>query len=528
MPERRPATGRPEGQRHVGILAGRLVDPVDLAVGKRPVQETESFRKKDVRGDAGLVQKFLQIAGFHDVLPTEKVGHQGVELRLVVGQGCRKLRFRTPDPGALLREGRELPEHRHGHVVHVPVHPDDLISRSAVGNELSPVIRDMVEKRVRIQVVPLVAGGNLRRTVEGRRHVGVFAVVIQDVRQTVSRLQHEAAAGHVVGPDAGHLRPGVVAVEPLAYAAERHAGNVDVVRLMGAFVDDEAVDAAGHFPIGHVFQVAGMVGIGQAALTRSRHGFGRRHVLPIEMGHGGGLLVVGVIHAHVGRTIREHGDPRRRHPHRAHRHLRGTLEVHSVPYEGAAALVGFHVSAQHAVFLAGDLREKRIIVGNQVSERLAPIPQEGVALGRRTDHLAGEHRHPGGQVVAAAVPEFGEHRRRPGLALGLVAVRQHILYAVGAHPAAGSLLVHVQIGPEIAGPGQRVQLVHLQAGRLERSRMVLLAGEGITETVDLPGAFRRIPAEFSLLEMLRHVDDVGRSRERFVGSRRGRRRQIRG
>ena len=97
-----------------------------------------------------------------------------------------------------------------------------------------------------------------------------------------------------------------------------------------------------------------------------------------------------------------------------------------------------------------------------------------------------------------------------------------------AHPAAGSLLVHVQIGPEIAGPGQRVQFVHLQSGRLERGRMVLLAGEGITETVDLPGAFRRVPAEFPLLEMLRHVDDVGRSRERFVGSRRRRRRQIRG
>ena len=51
--------------------------------------------------------------------------------------------------------------------------------------------------------------------------------------------------------------------------------------------------------------------------------------------------------------------------------------------------------------------------------------------------------------------------------------------------------------------------------------MVLLAGEGVAEAIDLPGTLRCVPGEFSVLEMSGNVDDIDRGRERLVGGRRG-------
>ena len=123
-----------------------------------------------------------------------------------------------------------------------------------------------------------------------------------------------------------------------------------------------------------------MIRIGLASATGSRHRLSGSYVLAVDMRNGSRLLVVSVIHAHVWLSVRTYRHPWRCYPHRAHRHFRRSLQIHTVTYVGASALMTLRIAAQHTVVLFRDLRKKRVVVGNQLANRGAPVEEEGIAL----------------------------------------------------------------------------------------------------------------------------------------------------
>ena len=72
---------------------------------------------------------------------------------------------------------------------------------------------------------------------------------------------------------------------------------------------------------------------------------------------------------------------------------------------------------------------------------------------------------------------------------------------------------------EIAAPGVRVQFVHLQAGGLGWSGMVLFASERCAEAVDAPMSGRDFPSQGSVGTKL--LGQIHRLRNRGPGLRRG-------
>ena len=341
--------------------------------------------------------------------------------------------------------------------------------------------------------------------------VGVFAIVPEHVGHVMAPLEHVAAAGQIVRPIARIRRPGVVAVEPLAEHHQSQARLVGVGRLVGAFVDHEAGDAAVHRDVGHILEAAGIVAPGVAGQSGGGEGFGRGDVLSIDVGHGSGLADVGLGHRQGGTAAGA------RNPEGAHRHGGRHLEVHAVAHIDAAVLVGFRIAALHAVLL-GDQVDAVVIGGEHLADGLAPVEQELLALFGAFHNLPRQDRQPRDEVVAAGGLEGRGQRLGPGHLLRLVTVSEDVLDAVLAHQAAGRLLVHVHVGAEIVHPGLFIQLVHFQAGGLRRRRMVLLAGKGSAEAIDAPVPGGNLPGHDAVLHKGSQVDGF---EHRSVGSRGG-------
>ena len=193
-----------------------------------------------------------------------------------------------------------------------------------------------------------------------------------------------------------------MAIEPLPYAAKRHAWHVYIVGLVGTLVDDEAIDAVGQLTIGHILQIAWIVGIGLSASAWSRHRLGSGNVLSVDVGHRGRFLIIGIIDAHIGLAVGAYWHPGGSDPHGTHRHLGRGLEVHTVAHVGSSALMALCVASQHAVVFFGYLAQQGVVIGYQLAYGGAPVEEEGIALCRRTYHLACKHGEPGLEVVSSA------------------------------------------------------------------------------------------------------------------------------
>ena len=340
-------------------------------------------------------------------------------------------------------------------------------------------------QRVRIHEIVRVAGRDVRQLVpEQTGDAVVFPVIIEDIGLETALLQQIGAAGQVIHPGAGLLRPGIVAVEPLAVSDEVQARLVPVVRLVGGLVDDEAVQAAGKGDIGRILHVLRAVGVVLAADAAGGEGFRRDDVLPEDMGHGGRFADVGHRHRDRGAGA---GIV---HPDGGHRNVGRPLEVHAVPHEHMPVLVRFGIAALQAG-CAGDAAQAVVVLRHQLAERTAPVEEELLRLRRAAENLPGQRRKPREQRIAPPLLEFLEHVPRPGHLSGFVAVRKHILDR--------SALIDAEELLEIGLPGLRVQLVHLQARRLRRGRVVLLPGQGNAEPVDAPASRRNIPDQSSAL-----------------------------
>ena len=124
-----------------------------------------------------------------------------------------------------------------------------------------------------------------------------------------------------------------------------------------------------------------------AALDARGHRFGRCDILPIDVRDGCRFAIVRVIaelsFVHAG-LLR---------PHRAHRNVVKLLHFHAVGDEGASVLMRFAVVA-HAAFFQRSLHLSVVLVGRQVGDGLAQVPQKVVAGLRALHDAPGEHRQP--------------------------------------------------------------------------------------------------------------------------------------
>ena len=157
-------------------------------------------------------------------------------------------------------------------------------------------------------------------------------------------------------------------------------------------------------------------------------------------------------------------------PHRAHRDVSQLLHFHAIGNKRAPALVRFRIVA-HAPLFQRRLHLAVVLVGDQIANGLAEIPQELVAGFGAFDHLPGEDRHPGQRIVAAPLLELGHHVVGPVLRTRLPAIGNHVADAALAHVVrADRLLVAVEIAVHVILHVAVSSACRLQGRWLPRSR----------------------------------------------------------
>ena len=318
--------------------------------------------------------------------------------------------------------------------------------------------------------------------------VGALPVVDQDIRHVMALLEQVAASGKVIRPILRIISPGLVPAEPLAEDQQAQAGLQLVRRLMGAFVDEKAVETAEQRQVGGDLQVAGIPAVGVPVHAIGRKSFAGDDVLPVEMGHGGGLPYI----CRVDDLRMGIGGPDGRH-----RDGGAALDVHAVTDESAAGFVAFGVSSGHAVF-PEDVVHAVVIGSEKLPECFPPVKEESLGLFRTAEDFSGQGRQPGPELITSGVAEYLFHAGRPGHPFGFIAVNHQVADALGPQHAVRGVFVQVQILMEIPVPGVRIELVDFQARSFGRSGMVLLACEGSAETVDAPATGRHIPDQRSV------------------------------
>ena len=170
--------------------------------------------------------------------------------------------------------------------------------------------------------------------------------------------------------------------------------------------------------------------------------------------------------------------------------------------------MGLDEDAVHVVFMA-DGAGIVVVLCKEFSDCASEVPEELFGGLRAFYYHSGGGGQPGQKVVSAAYSKFCRKAFRPGLGAGFVTVYQQILYPVLAEKAAGGILVHIEVGMQIAGECILVEFVHFQPGGLHGGRMILLAGKRSAEAVHHPAALRRCPAQYSVLHLVADVDYFG-------------------
>ena len=462
------------------------------------------LRGDEIGLEALALQRFIDGHLHHQWL---QLSHQQVEGLLMVVQGrCFDGQGAT-NRNAGLRQIQDPFQDCVGHGLAVRPQDQDLVFHTRLCLEMSVDGKYRTQQAVRVDEVVGIAVRNGRKFVtEQAGDAVVLAVIIEDIGLIATLLEHKRTPGQVVGPYLRLLRPGLVAVEPLAVTDQVQSGPVAIVRLGGRLVDDKAVQAAGKGHVGRIFQRFRAVGIGFSSGAAGREGLGRNEVLPEDMGHGGGFADVG--HGHrdggTGRGVMD--------PDGGHGDVGFALEVHAVAHILVAVLVGLRVKPFHPSLL-DEISQAVVILGEKFAQGPPPVKEEPFGLLRAIEDLSGKGGKPGEQVVAASLLEFPHHVAGPGHLSGLVTVCKKVLY--------GSSFINLEKLLEIALPGLRIQFVHLQAGGLGRSRMVLLAGQGGTEPVDAPASGRDLPDERPVLvdetEVLDHRHRIFRIRREEIG-----------
>ena len=241
---------------------------------------------------------------------------------------------------------------------------------------------------------------------------------------------------------------------------------------MRGLVDDEAVDAVEELLVGGGLEGGGRPGPGRLG---SGHGFGGGQILAVDVGHRGGLAVVGV----VAELLVVDAGPLG--PHGTHGNVVELFDFHAVADKGAAAFVGLAVVA-HGAGHEGGLDLAVVLVGDEVGDGLAEVPKEPFAGGGGIDQTPGEDRQPGHGVIAAATAELLDHVVGPIQRAGLPTVCDDVLDAAFAHPVgADGLLVAVEVVVHVAANIAAIELVHLETRGFGGCRVVGNAEQRVAE-----------------------------------------------
>ena len=115
------------------------------------------------------------------------------------------------------------------------------------------------------------------------------------------------------------------------------------------------------------------------------------------------------------------------------------------------------------------------ILSDQLPDGGTPVEEELLRLRRVLHDLSCQGRHPLQQTVAPALLELLWHLWSPCLPPCLIAVYQQVVQATLAHQIARGILIRIQVIIDVIRHSLLVQLRHLQARSLRRSRMVGLS-----------------------------------------------------
>ena len=171
-------------------------------------------------------------------------------------------------------------------------------------------------------------------------------------------------------------------IEPLPYASERHTWHVHIVWLMGTLMNHEAIDTVGELTIGHILQVAWIVGIGLSTSAWSCHRLSSCDVLSVDVCYRSRLLIIRIIHTHIRLSVGTYWHPRGSNPHSTHRYFCGSFEVHTIAHVGTSAFMALCVATFHAVFFFSDLGKQGVVISDQLTNGGTPVEEEGITLCR--------------------------------------------------------------------------------------------------------------------------------------------------
>ena len=264
-------------------------------------------------------------------------------------------------------------------------------------------------------------------------------------------------------------------------------------------MDNDAAYAGSKFQVHDRFQVAGIVRIGLTIHADGSHGLCSHKPLPVNMCNRRRLPHVsqgcdnGRAHHHSRSPDGAHGD------------IGPALDVHSIGNHGAAALVGFAITAFQTIGMQ-QIGEPVKVLGQQLFQCYSPVQEEFLSCFGRPYDMPGKGWHPWKKVISATGFELFRQRQRPVGASSLPAVVEHIIDLIQGTP--GGILIHFQILSEVAFPGLRIQFVHLKPGSFCRGRRVHLSGKGPSEAEDLPVPFGDIPSENAIFIVVRQVLDL--------------------
>src|SRR5262249_20081246 len=135
-----------------------------------------------------------------------------------------------------------------------------------------------------------------------------------------------------------------------------------------------------------------------------------------------------------------------------------------------------------------------VVVGEQVCDRPAEVPQESLAHLPAVDNVARDDGQERQGIVAAPPPELLAELRCPVLRADLVAVDEGVVERAPGQRAYGA-----QDRRHLAGPvgveRLAAELVALQAASFGRRGVVLLARRRIADAQNGPYAFGRVPRQ---------------------------------
>src|SRR5215469_17423820 len=149
----------------------------------------------------------------------------GVKFLGIIAQTGGICRLGSGDDCPCLDEIANLAQYRQRHVLAMRIECQHAVPHTTRSSELSVLEREQVNQRVRIDVIEVVTGRNVRAlSAEERGKVRILAIEVHNVSIKAPLLEQIGTSRQVRNPRLGLFCPGLVAVEPLTEGSEGESG----------------------------------------------------------------------------------------------------------------------------------------------------------------------------------------------------------------------------------------------------------------------------------------------------------------